>query len=191
MGFADQPGQFHKETYLVTSVRPSAINRQSLARGSLMLRYVLAAAIVMVPVAAAVAQSDEGPPRWAANIVRKQQVIMHGVPRPYAAMHDPTSDTDAKLRRGRLLFDSHCTACHGWTGQGTGPEAFAQVPAPADLEWLAHTPKSRAEPYMYWTVAEGGRAFESEMPAFKDRLSRKDMWAVIAYVRAGLPRRSP
>jgi mono/diheme cytochrome c family protein len=29
------------------------------------------------------------------------------------------------------------------------------------------------------------------MPAFKDKLSRKDMWAVIAYVRAGLPRKSP
>ena len=156
-----------------------------------MLRYVLAAAIMAVPVAAAVAQSDEGPPRWAANIVRKQQVIMHGVPQPYAAMHDPTPDTEAKLRRGRFLFDSHCTACHGWTGQGTGPEAFAQVPAPADLEWLARTPKKRSEPYMYWAVAEGGKDFESEMPTFKDRLSTKDMWAVIAYVRAGLPRRSP
>ena len=65
------------------------------------------------------------------------------------------------------------------------------MPAPADLEWLARTPKSRAEPYMYWTVAEGGKPFESEMPAFKDRLSKKDMWAVIAYVRAGLPRSSP
>jgi mono/diheme cytochrome c family protein len=40
-------------------------------------------------------------------------------------------------------------------------------------------------------VAEGGQAFESEMPAFKDKLNKKDIWAVIAYVRAGLPRRSP
>jgi mono/diheme cytochrome c family protein len=156
-----------------------------------MLRYVLAAAIIMVPIAAAVAQSDEGPPRWAANIVRKQQVIMHGVPQPYTGMRDPTGDTAAKLERGRMVFDHNCAACHGWSGQGTGPDAFAQVPAPADLEWLARTPKNRSDPYMYWTVAEGGNAFESEMPAFKDKLSKKDMWAVIAYVRAGLPRRSP
>jgi high-affinity iron transporter len=156
-----------------------------------MLRYVLAAAIVTLPIAAVVAQSDEGPPRWAANIVRKQQVIMHGVPQPYTNMRDATPDTEAKLRRGRVLFDSHCAACHGWTGQGTGPEAFAQVPAPADLEWLARTPKGRSEPYMYWTVAEGGDAFESEMPAFKNKLAKNDIWAVIAYVRAGLPRRSP
>jgi mono/diheme cytochrome c family protein len=156
-----------------------------------MIRYVIAAAIVGLPLAAAVAQSDQGPPRWAANIVRKQQVILHGVPKPYAGMRDPSRDSAAKLQRGRMLFDRNCAACHGWTGQGTGPEAFAQIPAPADLEWLAHAPRSRAEPYMYWTVAEGGRAFESEMPAFKDRLGRKDMWSVIAYVRAGLPRRSP
>jgi mono/diheme cytochrome c family protein len=29
------------------------------------------------------------------------------------------------------------------------------------------------------------------MPAFKNKLSKKDIWTVIAYVRAGLPRKSP
>lgn len=157
-----------------------------------MLRLALALSIIVLPIAAAAAaQSDEGPPRWAANIARKQYVIMQGLPRPYAGARDPTPDTDAKLRRGRFLFDAHCTACHGWTGQGTGPEAFAMVPAPADLEWLARTPKNRAQPYMYWTISEGGRQFESDMPVFKDKLAKKDIWALIAYVRAGLPRSSP
>jgi mono/diheme cytochrome c family protein len=156
-----------------------------------MIRYAMAAGVVLLPLAAAAAQSDEGPPRWAASLVRKQQVIMHGVPAPYASMRDPLPDTRAKLDRGRAIFDRHCAACHGWTGQGTGPESFAQVPAPADLEWLAGKPKGRADPYMYWTIAEGGRQFESEMPAYKGTLSRRDMWSVIAYVRAGLPRRSP
>lgn len=140
---------------------------------------------------AAATQSDMGPPRWAANIARKQHVIMYGIPASYAHVRDPLADNQAKLRRGRMLFDSHCTGCHGWTGQGSGPEAFALVPAPADLEWLARTPEDRAEPYMYWSIAEGGRQFESDMPAFKDRLSKKDIWAIIAYVRAGLPRNSP
>ena len=156
-----------------------------------MIRTVLALAILGLPLAAAAAQPDEGPPRWQANIVRKQQVIMHGVPRPYSALRDPSPDTAAKLRRGRAIFDRQCAACHGWAGHGTGPEAFAQIPAPADLEWLANTPRGRAEPYLYWTVAEGGKAFDSEMPAYKRSLSRRDIWAVIAYIRAGLPRRSP
>jgi len=29
------------------------------------------------------------------------------------------------------------------------------------------------------------------MPAFKGRLAKRDIWAVVAYIRAGLPRRSP
>jgi mono/diheme cytochrome c family protein len=156
-----------------------------------MLRMTLAVAILALPIAAAAAQSDEGPPRWAANLARKQQVIMRGVPAPYAAMRDATPDTRAKLRRGASVFEQHCAACHGWNGQGGGPEAFALVPAPADLEWLRNAPKNRSDPYLYWTIAEGGRAFESEMPVFKRSLSRSEIWSVIAYVRAGLPRRAP
>ena len=156
-----------------------------------MIRLGLAAAIVIVPFAGAAAPSEQGPPRWAANIVRKQQVIMHGVPRPYAALRDPTGESPAKLRRGRAIFDRECAACHGWSGQGTGPDAFAQVPAPADLEWLARTPKRQAEPYVYWVIAEGGGEFDSEMPAYKRKLPQKDIWSVVAYIRAGMPRRSP
>jgi mono/diheme cytochrome c family protein len=144
-----------------------------------------------LPLTAAVAQADEGPPRWAANIVRKQQVIMHGLPRAYSAVHDPSPDTKAKLRRGRMVFERNCSSCHGWNGQGGGPGAFALVPAPADLEWLRNTPKKRADPYIYWTISEGGREFESDMPAFKNKLSRNDLWAVIAYIRAGMPRATP
>lgn len=157
-----------------------------------MIRYVILIAVAGLPIAAAAAaQSDEGPPRWAANIARKQHVIMSGIPRPYSAARDPLPDTAAKQRRGAAVFDRHCAACHGWTGQGSGPEAFALVPAPADLEWLARTPKSRSEPYMYWTIAEGGQSFDSDMPAFKRTLSKRDIWSAIAYIRAGFPRRSP
>ena len=67
----------------------------------------------------------------------------------------------------------------------------ALVPAPADLEWLWNKPKSKSESYMYWSIAEGGRQFDSDMPAFKSTLPKKDIWSVIAYVRAGMPRRSP
>jgi mono/diheme cytochrome c family protein len=158
-----------------------------------MIRFVMAIAIVGVPIsaAAAIVQSDQGPPRWMANIARKQHVIMNGIPRPYAAMRDPSPDTRAKLRRGRTVFDQNCASCHGWSGHGTGPDAFALVPAPADLEWLARTPENRAEPYIYWSIAEGGGSFGSEMPAFKRTLSRNEIWAVTAYIRAGMPNASP
>lgn len=156
-----------------------------------MIRYALFLSVIGLPLAVAAAQPDEGPPRWAANIARKQHVIMYGLPQPYRAVRDRSPDTAGKLRRGRIVFEQRCAACHGWSGQGGGPEAFALVPAPADLEWLARTPKAPSEPYMYWSIAEGGGQFESDMPAFKRTLSQKDIWAVTAYIRAGLPQASP
>ena len=156
-----------------------------------MIRFATALSLFCMPLAAAAVQSDEGPPRWAANIARKQYVIMRGVPVDYRYQRDPRIDTAIKIRQGQAVLDRHCAACHGWTGQGTGPEAFALVPAPADLEWMAHTPKDKAEPYLYWTIADGGKEFESDMPAFKGTLKKNEIWAVIAYIRAGMPRRMP
>ena len=153
--------------------------------------YVIAIALLCLPLAAATAQSDEGPPRWAANIARKQHVIMQGLPAAYSSLRDPLRNTETKTRRGAVLFERNCASCHGWNGQGTGPEAFALVPAPADLEWLAGTPKAKSDPYTYWAIAEGGSQFESDMPAFKKAMPRNDIWALVAYIRAGLPRRSP
>lgn len=155
------------------------------------LPLALFAALMALPVGPAASQADEGPPRWAASLARKQFVIMSGVPADYRYARDPSVDTAVKLRRGQAVFDQHCAACHGWTGEGTGPEAFALVPAPADLEWIAHTPKNKAEPYMAWAIGEGGAQFESDMPAFKKSLSKADSWAVIAYLRAGMPRKTP
>ena len=158
-----------------------------------MIRLPTLLAIVAVPLtAAALAQTEEGPPsRWRANTARHQKVIMYGVPAPYTTVRDPTPDTPAKLRRGRALFDSHCAACHGWSGQGNGPEGYYLVPAPADLEWLGRAPKNKADPYIYWSVAEGGKQFDSEMPSFKPTLTKQQIWSLAAYLRAGMPYKSP
>ena len=156
-----------------------------------MTRHLTAALIAVSSFAAAAAQSDMDRPRWMANMARHQKVVMYGVPAPYSKVRDPLPDTPAKLRRGAAVFDQHCASCHGWTGTGTGSEGFFLVPAPADLEWLARTPKNRADPYLYWSIAEGGKAFNSEMPAFKRTLSRQEIWSVSAYLRAGMPHASP
>jgi mono/diheme cytochrome c family protein len=156
-----------------------------------MIRYLAAAVIAVSTFTVAAAQSDTDRPRWMANMARHQKIIMYGVPSPYTAVRDPTPDTPAKLQRGAALFDQHCASCHGRSGQGTGPEGALLVPAPADLEWLARTPKDRSDPYIYWSIAEGGKSFNSEMPAFKRSLSERDIWSVTAYLRAGIPRASP
>lgn len=156
-----------------------------------MIRILLSASIVAFVSAAAIAQPEQNLSRWKANMDRHQQVLMQGVPTPYDDVRDPSPLTEAKLRRGAALFDRQCSSCHGWSGAGGGSEGFFLVPAPADLEWLARTPKERSEPYIYWSIAEGGAAFESEMPAFKESLSDEDIWSLTAYLRAGMPYASP
>ena len=158
-----------------------------------MARHLLFASLLALPLATvSVAQvEEESLSRWKANMARHQHVLMHGVPAPYAKMRDPTPDSVAKLRRGTMLFDRNCSACHGWSGKGTGPEGFFLVPAPADLQWLAQAPKAKADAYIYWSIAEGGARFESEMPAYRQTLSKQDIWALTAYLRAGMPYASP
>lgn len=151
----------------------------------------LSAMVATALATAAFAQADTGPPRWAASLMRKQLVILYGVPAPYGEMQDRIPDTFQKIRQGQIIFDERCSTCHGWTGHGGGPEALALVPAPADLAWLSGPPKQRSKPYMYWAIADGGSQFESDMPAYKQHLSDQEIWAVIAYVSAGMPRATP
>lgn len=156
-----------------------------------MFRYRATVVLALSTFAVAATQSEMDRPRWMANMARHQRVIMHGVPAPYVAVRDPLPNTSAKLRRGAAIFDQHCASCHGWSGQGSGPEGLFLVPAPADLEWLGRQPKDRSDPYIYWSIAEGGKPFDSEMPAFKRTLSKRDIWSVTAYLRAGMPHASP
>ena len=156
-----------------------------------MIRFLLPASIFAFIAAAAAAQPEEDLSRWKANMSRHQQVLMNGVPAPYDRMVDPEPDTLGKLRRGTLLFDRNCSSCHGWSGHGGGTEGFFLVPAPADLAWFERPPKEKSDPYIAWAVSEGGAQFESEMPAYKNSLSKEDIWALSAYLRAGMPYASP
>ena len=50
-------------------------------------------------------------------------------------------------------------------------------------------PMANWDPFMYWTIAEGGAQFRTGMPAYKDKLSSDDIWAVISYIQARLPQK--
>lgn len=135
----------------------------------------------------------EPQPQWGtigpwtmATMRRQQRVMMYGVPAPYASLRDASPNTPGKLSRGRTVFRQQCVACHGPSGFGTGAAGRQLSPPPADLEWLASMPSSRSGPYMYWTIAEGGKQFGSAMPSLKKTLSPPEIWSVIAYVRDGL-----
>jgi mono/diheme cytochrome c family protein len=118
---------------------------------------------------------------------RHQVAMMGGVPAPYTNVSNPLPRTSATIDHGAAVYSANCVSCHGATGLGDGAAASTLNPRPANLAWLSRMPMSRWDPFMYWTIAEGGAQFGTAMPAFKDGLSRADVWAVIAYVQAHLP----
>ena len=45
--------------------------------------------------------------------------------------------------------------------------------------------------YLLWSIAEGGKQFGTNMPAFKGTLSRREIWEIVSYMRAGFPEPGP
>lgn len=59
-------------------------------------------------------------------------------------------------------------------------------PSPALLAYMIQMPMSVDE-YLMWSIAEGGKAFGTDMPVFKEKLASDEIWQIIAYMRAGFP----
>lgn len=123
----------------------------------------------------------------AGSMPRHRQAMMSGVPAPYDGLTNPLPRTRETLDRGATVYAENCASCHGPTGRGDGEAGRDLSPPPGNLAWLSRMPMVRWDPFMYWSVAEGGAQFGTAMPAFKDTLSSDDIWAVIAYVQARLP----
>ena len=121
------------------------------------------------------------------SMARNHAAMMGGVPAPYTNLTNPLPRTAATVGRGAKLYAENCASCHGPAGYGDGPAASNLNPRPANLAWLSRMPMSRWDPFMFWTVSEGGAPVGSAMPSFRNSLSVADRWAVIGYVQAHLP----
>ena len=122
------------------------------------------------------------------SMPRMHFAMMSGVPVSYNSLSNPLPRTRKTVERGAAVYEQNCASCHGETGAGDGPVGRTLSPPPANLAGFAEMPMAQWDPFMYWTVADGGAQFGSAMPAFKDTLSKDDIWAVIAYTQARLPR---
>ncbi len=122
------------------------------------------------------------------SMPRHHKAMMSGVPAPYSSFHNPLPRTRDAIDRGANVYAHNCASCHGTTGRGDGEAGRNLSPPPGNLAWLSQMRIAQTDPFMYWTVAEGGAEFGSAMPAFKDTLSGDDIWAVVAYIQARLPR---
>ena len=124
-------------------------------------RVVLAAALLAL--AAVRGGSDE----WAAPPAEK-------------AKTSPVADTPEALRKGRALFQRHCTVCHGARGKGDGP-------AGADARDLTDPEVQRrlTDGEIFWKISTGRKKEdEMAMPAFARQIGAEDRWRIVRFVRS-------
>ncbi|MGI9419843.1 MAG: c-type cytochrome, partial [Geminicoccaceae bacterium] len=113
--------------------------------------------------------------------------FMHeGVPKAYRGLASTVAIDDQTIDEGGSLYARHCASCHGSTGRGDGEAGKALSPSPALLDHMIRSPMA-ADEYLFWTIAEGGARFETDMPAHKDKLQADEIWKIIAFMRAGFP----
>jgi len=130
--------------------------------------------------------ASRGPQMMPFSRVRHHFVRMNGLPSPYAVLRNPLVPTPALLAKGAEAYANNCASCHGPRGFGDGEAGRALSLRPSNVARLARMPMA-GDGYLYWTIAEGGAALGSPMPAFHDVLTEEDIWNVIHYLRAGLP----
>jgi mono/diheme cytochrome c family protein len=112
--------------------------------------------------------------------------MTEGVSAKYRGQLNPLAPTPSVVKEGSTLYQKQCAVCHGAQGMGDGEAAKSLNPSPALLAYMVQRPQSVDE-YLMWTVAEGGKAFGTPMPAFKDTLSEEDIWKIVTFMRAGFP----
>jgi len=114
--------------------------------------------------------------------------FMHqGIPAEYRGARNPLSPDAKTINEGRTLYQGNCVSCHGKTGMGDGEAARSLSPSPALLAYMIQMPMAVDE-YMLWSISDGGAAFGTAMPAFKEALTKDEIWKIVTYMRAGFPK---
>src|SRR6185295_6977583 len=103
------------------------------------------------------------------------------IPPAASTEESPLPPRLAVIRKGKALYISHCSGCHGLEGRGDGPDNTTD-PAhrPADLT-NAFPANLNPDGVMFYKIWNG-RA-QPTMPAFKTELTRNDVWAVVEYIK--------
>ena len=140
-------------------------------------QILLYSILVLVPLAIgtaayATAASDEG-----------QQKSTSGwtLPPDAADTKSPLTIDDTVLAAGKKVFTDKCQKCHGPKGLGDGPDAD---PDHAEEMNLTNPKRADRNPdgVVFYKVMNGRRS--PKMPAFKDELSKEQIWSVVAYAQS-------
>jgi mono/diheme cytochrome c family protein len=84
------------------------------------------------------------------------------------------------LATGKAIFKDKCQKCHGATGKGDGPDADPDAQEDMDLTRADRAAKN-PDGVVFFKAWNGRK--KPKMPAFKDDLTKEQIWTVVAYVQ--------
>lgn len=102
-------------------------------------------------------------------------------------MH-PVPFTEASAKSGQAIFAKYCAFCHGTDARGNGPLAPKGTHPPdlTDGQWTHGSTDGEI-----FTVIQRGAGASSPMKSFAGKLSDRDIWHVVHYLRSlGLKKQS-
>lgn len=156
-------------------------------REVIMAVFALAAAIVMLAFGIVIRRFV-----WPAAVLA---LLLAGVATPHLSLlfvaayptsfyGSPTGFAATAIVQGRVLYPTHCAACHGAEGRGDGPDAKGLSEPPADL--TAGHLWGHSDGELFWWLSHGIDAPNGglAMPGFAVSLSDDQRWDLIDYIRA-------
>ncbi len=102
------------------------------------------------------------------------------IPPSAAQEQSPLAASPQTLVAGRALFQKNCRRCHGPKGVGDGPDADPDYMDDMDLTNPKRADRN-PDGVVFYKVWNGRK--KPKMPAFKEELSREQVWAIVAYVQ--------
>jgi mono/diheme cytochrome c family protein len=106
------------------------------------------------------------------------QTITWDAPPEAKNIKRPAPADAASAERGQKLYNLNCVPCHGQAGKGEGPMSKALNVHAGNFTDRARMSK-QSDGEIYWKTAKG----KTPMPVFEQKLSEKELWDVVAYVR--------
>src|SRR5262249_7487198 len=105
------------------------------------------------------------------------------VPRPNAP--PPPGPAELSVHQGSRLFQRTCVICHGADGRGSGVRAtMPAIPNFTERAWQ----EQRPDPRLVVSILEGKG---TDMPAFRDKVSREQARDLVAFLRTFAPAAAP
>lgn len=104
-----------------------------------------------------------------------------------AQMKNPVKADAASIAAGLKLYEKNCAGCHGDTGKGDGMMADELTPKPSDLtdaDWK----HGSTDGELFLVMRDGAK--DTGMKAFGKKMTARQIWDVVNYVRSIGPAKS-